>query len=451
MWSIKTGEQRNKTSRQEASAFAMPESGKDERHLYHEFTEKEWNEYKFGPKESLEKFLDLKTGLFLHIGLSAMGKAELGWSRYTHKIPDTKHGHIPDEQYDGWAKHLRFESMNAKDWARTARCAGMKYVVIIAKHHDGFNMWDTKFSEHKITNAPYGKDYLKEMVEAFREEGLKIGIYFSQRDWYHPDYEPVTQERFDACGGKPPYRMGGKPLEMTERHKKYIRYLQDAVRELVTEYGKIDYFWWDSLWWGGMFEKEMWDAEETERIIRANQPDILINNRNSLVGDYDTPELRLGYFRTDRAWETCMPLSTGWSYRGTPPKSLKELVRLLVGCVCGGGNLLLSMGCMPDGAMAKEEKARLEELGAFLQKYSDSIYATRACYLEGDRVNGLVRGKDAYYAHCTEGNALQFPLGGVKEVECLTGNKFEWSASPKECMIRFEPNQVPDAIFRIHT
>lgn len=450
MWSVKDKRDRSASARI-MPEFAMPDAGSGDSHLFHIFSEREWNDYPFAAAEDVEKFLDLKAGLFLHVGLSAIGMTELGWSRHTHKLPDTKTGSVPDEIYDGWAKEITFPAFNAEDWAETAVLSGAKYVVIITKHHDGFHMWDTSCSQHKITNSPFGKDYLRLLIDAFRRRGLKIGLYFSQRDWYHPDYEPVTNERFNACGGHPPYRINGKPIPVTPKHNKYICYMKKAVEELVTQYGKIDFFWWDSLWWGGMFEKEMWDAEATEAIIRERQPHILINNRNSLVGDFDTPELRLGFFQTERPWEACIPLSTGWSYKGTPPKSLKELVRLLIGCLCGGGNLLLSIGCTPNGSIAKMEKERLYEYGKFIHRYEESIYGTRAVFLSEDGSWGITKKKNIYYVHALgEGKIdVELPDKAVKRAVCLTGENCSIEIACGRLHISFSDGEEPETIVKI--
>lgn len=167
--------------------------------------------------------------------------------------------------------HFVFPKFNAKEWANIAKQSGFKYVVIIAKHHDGFHMWDTAYSDYKITNSPFSRDYLKELIDAFRSAGLKIGVYYSKRDWTHPDYEPVPTQ--DAVAIKTPshFKMkDGKQWYLTEKHKRYQEYMFNTVREL--------------------------------------QPHIIINNRAGLPGDYDTPEGHTGFFQNTRMWETCMPL-----------------------------------------------------------------------------------------------------------------------------------------------
>ncbi|MDR2135310.1 MAG: alpha-L-fucosidase, partial [Treponema sp.] len=334
------------------------------------FSDEDWNRYPFASPEDLAWFRDARYGLFIHHGICALGKVDIGWSRHTHKMPDGGVGPIPDEVYDGWSRQFAMENFDAREWARAAADGGMKYVVIITKHHDGFHLWDTRTSEHKITRSPFGRDYLKELVGAFRNEGLKIGFYFSQRDFFHPDYEPVdpaTVHRID----KPPYfaMNPGQTFSVTDRHKKYIRYMHEAVKELMTNYGTVDLLFWDAGYHNGMFISEMWDSEAIEREVRRLQPRILINNRASLPGDYDTPELTIGAYRTRRPWETCMPLTSTWAWSDTPVKPFAEVLGYLIQCVCGDGNFLLSIGAMADGRFAPNETERIKEIGAWLKQY----------------------------------------------------------------------------------
>ena len=267
---------------------------------YNYFAPEVWDGYSFAKEEDLRWFRDAKFGLFLHVGISALGMVDISWSRETHKLPDPERwgGVVSNEVYDSWAKEIAFPAFDAKKWAALARESGFRYVVIITKHHDGFHMWDTAYSDYKITNAPFGRDYLRELVDAFRAEGLKIGFYYSQRDWHHPDYEPVPVEdafRLD----EPPYfaMKAGKTWHLTEKQKRYQRYMYDTVRELMTDYGKIDVLWWDAEWCGGMFTEEMWNTGEVEAMARQLQPHIIINNRGSLPGDFDTPECHTGFFQ----------------------------------------------------------------------------------------------------------------------------------------------------------
>lgn len=395
------------------------------------FSDDEWNNYPFADEKDLEWFREAKYGLFLHVGISAIGMVDISWPRNTHKLPDPPYwgGGVPDEKYDSWADKLAFQNFNAKQWANIAKKSGFKYVVIIAKHHDGFHMWDTAYSDYKITNSPYGKDYLKELIEAFRSVGLKIGIYYSKRDWKHPDYEPVPTDDAQLIKDAPYYKMkNGKDWYLTNKHKRYQEYMFNTVRELMTNYGKIDLLWWDAEYNGGMFTKEMWNSEELEKMVRSIQPHIIINNRAGLPGDYDTPEGHTGFFQNDRMWETCMPLGKAWAYSRGRVKSLRKILAQLINCAGGDGNYLLSIGCKPDGTIAEKESKRMMEVGGWLERYGESIYATR----------GGVWKPTENYASCFKGStvylhvlpnlpfmcfSLPFKKNTFLSAKCITGEK----------------------------
>ena len=366
---------------------------------YNYFSSEEWEAYPFAKEEDLRWFKDAKFGLFLHVGIAAMGMVDISWSRSTHKLPDPEswNSGIPDEVYDGWAREIAFPAFDAKSWARLARESGFRYVVIITKHHDGFHMWDTAYSEYKITNSPFGRDYLRELVDAFRAEGLKIGLYYSQRDWTHPDYEPVPVEDAERITEAPYFKMkDGKDWYLTEKHQRYQRYMYDTVRELMTDYGKIDVLWWDADRCCGMYTAEMWNTGEVEAMVRQLQPHIIINNRGSLPGDFDTPEGHTGFFQNTRPWECCMPLGPVWAYSPEPPKSFATILSQLINCAGGSGNYLLSIGCKPDGSIADTDAQRMLEMGQWLSRYGESVY---------DTAGGIWK-PTADYAACCRGNTV---------------------------------------------
>jgi len=190
---------------------------------------------------------------------------------------------------------------------------------------------------------------MADIAKACHESGIKLFIYYSQPDWYHPDYR-------------------------TETHHKYIKYLHGQVRELLTNYGRVDGMWFDGLG----TPKEFWDPYRLFKMIRTLQPGILINNRCGIPGDFDTPEQRIGKFQIDRPWESCITLGTQWSWKPDDKiKSLKECIDILVRCVGGGGNLALNTNPMPDGRIEPRQAVRFREIGQWLKKYGQSIYATR--------------------------------------------------------------------------
>lgn len=225
----------------------------------------------------------------------------------------------------------------------------MKYLVFTSKHHDGFSMFDSKLTDYKITNSPFKRDVVKELADACHKAGLKLGYYYSPPDWYHPDYR-------------------------TENHSRYIKFLHGQLREICSNYGKIDIIWFDGL--GG--KAEDWDSENLFRMIRRLQPHVIINNRAGLPADHDTPEQRIGRFQNDRPWETCMTICRQWAWKPNDQmKSLKQCIDTLVRVVGGDGNLLFNVGPMPDGLIEPRQVTRLKEMGNWLDENSRSIYATR--------------------------------------------------------------------------
>jgi alpha-L-fucosidase len=369
-------------------------------YLVQPFTKAEWDASNFAPAKSVEWFRAAKFGMFIHFGLSSYKKAELSWGVcQTRKLPDGGNGPIPDAVWQGYAKEFKLEKFNAKEWVAIAQDAGCKYIVAIAKHHEGFHLWDTAFSDFKITNTPFGRDYLKELADACHAAGMPFGVYYSQRDWYHPDYAPVDPAKAIKASGQPWKPRPGESATFGDQHKKYIEYQFNAVRELCTKYGNLDIFWWDAAWWGGMFTAEMWDAEKLTRMVRELQPGILQNNRCSVPGDFDTPEQRLGFFQDWRPWESCMCLTHTWSYSGTPPKPLVKLLHMIINNACNDGNILLSWGPKWDGQFDAAETARLREVGAWLKTNGVAIYNTRGGPWKTARWGGSTRRGDKAWLH----------------------------------------------------
>jgi alpha-L-fucosidase len=418
-------------------------------HLVQPFTKAEWEASNFASEKDLQWFRDAKYGMFIHFGLSTHNNAELSWGTcYTRKSPDGGHGPVPDEVWQSWPKDFRFEKFNARDWVAIAKAAGFRYLVVIAKHHEGFHLWDTAFSDFKVTKTPFGRDYLKELADACHEAKFPFGIYYSQRDWYHPDYMPVDPARAER-GKRGWAPKPGESVVYGDRHKKYIEYQFNVCRELCTKYGKVDIFWFDAVWWGGMFTPQMWDSEKLTRMIRELQPGILINNRCSLPGDFDTPEQRLGFFQDWRPWESCICLTHTWSYSGTPPKPRDTLIRMLANNVCSDGNLLLSWGPKWDGEFAPAEKARLLEVGDWLKQNGTAIFGTRGGpWKIADWGGSSRRGTNAWlHVWKWSGETLRLPaIPGrtVKAARLLNGTAVEFQQDEKAVSVTVpKPQQDP--------
>ena len=302
-------------------------------------------------EQDIQQWREMKFGLFIHWGPVSLKGTEIGWSRGGERRgrKDKSTGSIPVEIYDNLYKQFNPVKFDADEWIQTAKDAGMKYLVFTSKHHDGFSMFDSQLTDYKITNSPFKRDVVKELADACHKAGLKLGYYYSPPDWYHPDYR-------------------------TENHPRYIKFLHGQLKEICSNYGKIDIIWFDGL--GG--KAEDWDSESLFRKIRRLQPHVIINNRAGLPADHDTPEQRIGRFQNDRPWETCMTICRQWAWKPNDQmKSLKQCIDTLVRVVGGDGNLLFNVGPMPDGLIEPRQVTRLKEMGNWLRQYGRSIYATR--------------------------------------------------------------------------
>jgi alpha-L-fucosidase len=301
--------------------------------------------------EDIAKWRELKFGLFVHWGPVSLVGTEIGWSRGGPRRGTGGTGEIPLEVYDNLYKKFNPVKFDAKEWAEIAKAAGMRYMVFTSRHHDGFTMFDSKVTDYKITSpeSPYRKDVVRQLADACHEGDLKFGLYYSQPDWHHPDYR-------------------------TPNHARYVEYMHQQVRELMTSYGRVDMLFFDGL--GGSAKD--WDAEPLFKSIRTLQPHIIVNNRCGLAADYDTPEQEIGKMQTDRPWETCMTIGDQWAWKPNDRiKSLKQCLQTLIKCAGGDGNLLFNVGPMPDGRIEPRQVERLKEMGDWLRQYGESIYGTR--------------------------------------------------------------------------
>ena len=326
-------------------------------------------------------------GMFIHFGLySAAARHE--WI----KTKET----ISDEEYDKYFRHFDPDLFDAKEWAHKAKAAGMKYAVMTTKHHEGFCLFDSQYTDYKSTNTPAKKDFVKEFVEAFRAEGLKVGFYYSLIDWHHPDY-PI--DIFHSRREDP----DGEEQNKTRDMARYRQYLHNQVRELMTNYGKIDILWFDFTYpsmdsirneynqfaiktykdWMPWTTAETWDAENLIKMIRSYNPDIIINNRAGIAQDITTPEQTLTsawpkYPGTDElyTWESCQTFSGSWGYYRDEMswKTPEMLIRVLVQCVCNGGNLIMNVGPTGRGCFDHRADAALETYAKWMKYNGRSVY-----------------------------------------------------------------------------
>jgi len=332
--------------------------------------------------ERMAWWRDARFGMFIHWGVYAL-PARHEWVRNRERITN--------EDYQKYFEHFNPDLYNPRDWARMAKEAGMKYVVLTAKHHEGFCLFDSQFTDYKSTNTPCHKDLVKEYVEAFRAEGLKVGFYYSLIDWHHPDYvidrihplRPVDKKDFTA--------ENFAKLNEGRDMAKYRQYMKNQVRELLSNYGKISIIWFDYSFPGEFGKgRDDWDSAGLLKLARELQPHILVDNRLDLPGegDFATPEQlsaaelqkkssgnQTGW-ETYRDWETCQTFSGSWGYFRDEKtwKSNAQLLTLLITSVSGGGNLLLNVGPTGRGEFDYRAKDRLHGLAEWMHYNSRSIY-----------------------------------------------------------------------------
>ena len=297
-------------------------------------------------------------GMFIHWGHSSQQGIELSWPLVGPIFALPQSTPVSVEQYHSSAATFDPQKFDAREWARMAKRAGMQYAVLTTKHHDGYAMWDTKTSDFSIVHSPYGRDIVRQYADAFRDEGLRVGFYFSLADWHHPDYPAFTQDDV-------PYQFPrGKALD-PDRWPKFVDVMFAQVRELLTNYGEIACIWFDGGWERTI---DQWRARDLEAMIRELQPGILINDRLPGAGDYLTPEQFVPPQPLDRSWETCMTMNESWGYNpaDTRYKSARTLIHRLCEIAGRGGNLLLNVSPRGDGTLPPEHVERIAEVGEWM-------------------------------------------------------------------------------------
>jgi alpha-L-fucosidase len=368
--------------------------------------------------DRLKWWREARFGLFIHWGPVSLKGTEISWSRGGERRGYKSRGtEIPVEVYDNLYKQFNPTNFNADAWVATAKAAGMKYLVFTSRHHDGFSEFDTQADDYKITSpdSPYRRDVVRQLADACHRAGLRFGLYYSQPNWHHPD-------------------------AFTDRHTNYLAFLKTQVRELLTKYGPVDIFWFDGL---GKTAKD-YDAEALNSMIHELQPRILINNRDGLAEDFDTPEQVIGKFQNDRPWESCITICHQWAWKPDDQmKSLQQCLETLVCCAGGDGNLLFNVGPMPDGRIEPRQVKRLEEMGEWLRKYGQTIYGTRGGpWKPGKAIASTCKG-NTIYLHLlgSNGEAVTLPNIPRKIIRssALTGGTARVQQAAGTISIRIDP------------
>ena len=406
------------------------------------------NETKEQRDKRMQWFRDAKFGLFVHWGPASVAGKEISWGRDAERPFDIRNGkkpsdvperyapdfYIPGDVYDNLYKQFNPVKFDADEWVRTARDAGMNYIVFTSKHHDGFSNFHTEHSDYSIVHTPFKRDIVKELADACHKYGMKIGFYYSTRDWYHPDYLVGDNVKYDA-------------------------FYRAQIKELLSNYGNVDVMWFDHV--GGR-DWSKWKFDELFSMMYQLQPDLILNNRAAkfcgprtpedqgpaspeiekmIQGDYDTPEGRIGKMDISHDWESCIHVGKGWSYRGEDGfKGPEDCIKMLVSCTTGGGNLLLNFGPRPDETFAEGEVKVARAMGEWLKKYGEAIYGTRGGpYSNGTWGGSCHKGNKLYmhvYKWPTDGLAFDALPARVLSARTLTGTPVGFTQSDDEISIK---------------
>lgn len=404
--------------------------------------------------ERTKWFNEARFGMFIHWGAYAI-PARGEWLRSTEQLSI--------EEYQPFVEEFNPTDFQPKKWAKLAKKAGMKYAVLTAKHHDGFCLFDSKLTDYKTTTY-CGRDLVAEYLEAFRAEGIKVGLYFSIIDWHHPDF--------------PHYGDRQHPMRNDESEKNdgrnwdnYLTYMHGQVRELLTNYGKLDIMWYDFSYTPDMYG-EKWKAEELMAMVRELQPHIVVDNRlegsgeksgtiltadpTTFAGDFAAPEQMIpptgvvNVLGDPVPWEACITLNNNWGYASEDHhyKSAKMVIRMLTECVSKNGNLLLNVGPDAKGRIPKESVEILEEVGEWMADNSDSIYGCGKSDFAKPEWGRYTQKGNKLYAHVYEEQVgaicLEDLAGKVEKLRLLSDGSeikqtFHWNLTeyPKNAFFFF--------------
>ncbi len=363
-------------------------------------------------------------GMFIHFGLySVLGRHE--WAMEEEGIPVL--------EYMKLDKKFKPKPHFAEAWAKLAKQAGMKYMVMTTKHHEGFCNFATDLTTYCAPKQGPGRDLVKSYVEAARAEGMRVGFYYSLMDWHHPDGA--------RCATDPAAR------------KRFVAYTHGLIRELVSNYGKIDVLWYDVAW---PLDARGWESEKMNRMVFNHQPEIIVNNRNKLPGDFSTPEQHVGgpLAKGDtRGWETCMTINDSWGFnKGDDDwKYPKTIVRDLIHCSQGGGNYLLNIGPLGDGSVPEPEVHVLTAVGKWMEKHGSTIYGSDVCRVTNSTYAGFTRKGNTLYMHVYYWPGEYVAIGGlktkVKSARMLTtGQNVKFEQTEFQAKFTGLPQRAPDEL-----
>jgi alpha-L-fucosidase len=375
-------------------------------------------------------FRQNRFGMFIHWGIYSL-RQRCEWTQMVEEIPRP--------EYEPLAKRFTGRNFDARAIARLAKRAGMTFACMTTKHHDGFCLFDSQLTDYtSVRRAPAKRDFIAEFADACRQEGLRVGLYYSLMDWHHPDW--MALQRGNGMG-----------------HKRFLGYIHGQLRELCTNYGKIDLLFYDVP---APYEKpQEWRAAEMNAMVKRLQPGILVNDRNRLPGDFATPEQQIIASGAGRAWQTCMTLNENWAYSHGDElwKNPKLIVTYLQRIAGAGGGFLLNIGPKPDGSVPPPSLRILEAVGRWMKVNGESVYGTTdegiiMCACGGHSTVG-----NRAYVHAQHWCSPEIGVGAieskVKRVICLANGKpVKFKQTGTRLQLLDLPRKSPDrlvTVFRI--
>ena len=375
-----------------------------------------------GRDRRMQWWHEARFGMFIHFGLySVLGRHE--WAMEMEGIPVA--------EYEQLAKRFNPTPNAARAWAQLAKQAGMKYMVMTTKHHEGFCNFNTKLTNYCAPKQAAGRDLVAEYYEAARSAGMRVGFYYSLMDWHHPD--------------------GALCAHDEAARQRFVEYIHGQVQELCTNYGKVDVLWYDVAW---PLSAEGWESVKMNKMVRQLQPDILINNRAKIPEDFTTPEQHIQ--ASAEPWEACMTMNDSWGYQRADDdwKSPKTIVRNVVTCARGYGNYLLNIGPKADGSIPAESIEILTSVGAWMGQHGDLIHQAELCEVTRSEFANFTRVGNKLYIH------VHFWPGDVVGIGGLTNKVVSARQYPSGKSVQFHqdefrvqftglPAQAPDPLVSV--
>ena len=400
-------------------------------------------------------YRNAKFGMFIHWGPYSLASVEASWP-----IMRPTPGGISEADYRALPQRFNPTKFDPDAFIDLARAAGQEYMVFTTKHHDGFCMFDSSYTDYKITNTPYGKDIVKQLAQACDKRDMRLGFYYSPPDMHHPDFRDTSKLARDNWNGEP--QRPEWPI--------YLDYMQLQLTELLTRYGPVALIWFD-----GLYHQEKYDGERFIKLIRNLQPATLVNDRIGVPGDYVTPEQFIPkaiptkdvhFFGWEQnvqkelkpsipkpedfqLWETCMTINNTWAYNmhDHDYKSAQFLIRGLVEVASRGGNFLLNVGPQPDGVIQPEFQDRLRAIGDWLAVNGESIYGTTYGPIQGINSIRTTVKRETVFVHIFEWPSSSLHIQGlnakVVSARCLAnGQALKFHQSEQDLEIELPPQAL---------